>query len=184
MIGGSWAICRSIPVLMRQTVIVIMPFERGTGSPRPALCGDGPASFQSLSNLGRIEDAYVAAKSQKAALEAWGARSNLFASGMAEIVTDPELTREALAHPGKVIRAPRGTPAQHLATAGDARLRPAKSGRKGQDGNSVAPSLVRATPKPKPSRSRLDNATHALEEQRRQFADALSCPPSAPMAQI
>jgi hypothetical protein len=31
-----------------------MPFERGTGSPRPALCGDRPASFQSLSNLGRI----------------------------------------------------------------------------------------------------------------------------------
>ncbi len=121
-----------------------------------------------------FEDAYVAAKSQKAALEAWGARSNLFASGMAEIVTDPQLTGAALAHPGKVIRAPRRTPAQYLAAADASRPRPAKSRRKGQDGNSVAPSLAQAKPKPKPSRSRLDNATHALEEQRRQFADALS----------
>ncbi|KAK0344617.1 hypothetical protein LTR94_013951 [Friedmanniomyces endolithicus] len=62
-----------------------------------------------------FEDAYVAAKSQKAALEAWGARSNLFASGMAEIVTDPQLTKGACTarqgHPGAsrhASAAPRG----------------------------------------------------------------------------
>ena len=35
-----------------------------------------------------FHDAYVAAPSQKAALEAWGADSNIFAQGIAEQVTD------------------------------------------------------------------------------------------------
>ena len=38
-----------------------------------------------------FHDAYVAAPSQKAALEAWGAEGNLFAQGIAEQVIDPEL---------------------------------------------------------------------------------------------
>jgi predicted nucleic acid-binding Zn-ribbon protein len=35
-----------------------------------------------------FHDAYVAAPSQKAALEAWGADSNIFAQGIAEQVTE------------------------------------------------------------------------------------------------
>src|SRR5690349_23365485 len=62
-----------------------------------------------------FHDAYVAAPSQKAALEAWGADSNLFAPGSAELVEDPELTREPLAQPGQVIRRLRGTLAEHVA---------------------------------------------------------------------
>ncbi len=50
-----------------------------------------------------FHDAYVAAPSQKAALEAWGADGNLFAQGIAEQVTDPELMEEPLASPGKVL---------------------------------------------------------------------------------
>ncbi|NKJ02051.1 hypothetical protein [Novosphingobium sp. SG707] len=67
-----------------------------------------------------FEDTYIAAPSQKAALEAWGARRNLFAQGVAELVTDPELAKAALARPGQVLRVPRGTTAEHLA-AGERR---------------------------------------------------------------
>lgn len=51
-----------------------------------------------------FHDAYVAAPSQKAALAAWGADSNLFAQGIAEQVTDPELMAGALERPGEVVR--------------------------------------------------------------------------------
>ncbi|MDB5673064.1 MAG: hypothetical protein JWM65_46, partial [Sphingomonas bacterium] len=62
-----------------------------------------------------FHDAYVAAPSQKAALEAWGSDANLFARGMAEIVTDPALTSEPLASPGKVVRRLRGSADDHFA---------------------------------------------------------------------
>ena len=50
-----------------------------------------------------FHDAYVAAPSQKAALEAWGTDKNLFARGVAEQVTDPKLTAEPLAAPGTLM---------------------------------------------------------------------------------
>jgi len=53
-------------------------------------------------------DAYIAAPSRMAALAAWGAKGDLFAREAAEEVTDPSLTAEPLAHPGEVIRKPRG----------------------------------------------------------------------------
>lgn len=62
-----------------------------------------------------FHDAYVAAPSRKAALEAWGSDADLFARGIAEVVTDEELSREPLANPGKVIRRSRGTAAEQLA---------------------------------------------------------------------
>jgi len=39
-----------------------------------------------------FHDAYVAAPSQKAALEAWGTDTNLFEAGAAELDTEPKLT--------------------------------------------------------------------------------------------
>lgn len=62
-----------------------------------------------------FHDAYVAVPSQKAALEIWGAGKDLFSSGAAERVEDPELIRRPLANPGKVIRKLRGTLAEHMA---------------------------------------------------------------------
>jgi hypothetical protein len=62
-----------------------------------------------------FHDAYVAAPSQKAALEAWGADSNIFAQGIAEQVTDPKLMEEPLSLPGEVIRRVRGSHEEHLA---------------------------------------------------------------------
>lgn len=62
-----------------------------------------------------FHDAYVAAPSQKAALEAWGAQTDLFSNGSAEVVTDPELTKAPLDRPGTVVKVPRGTKRHHLA---------------------------------------------------------------------
>ncbi len=66
-----------------------------------------------------FHDVLVAAPSQKAALEAWGADSNLFARGIAELVTDPKLMAEPLERPGEVVKIPRGTKREHLAALKD-----------------------------------------------------------------
>src|SRR5919106_3372766 len=62
-----------------------------------------------------FHDAYVAAPSQRAALEAWGAEANIFAQGIAEQVTDPKLMEEPLARPGEVIKRLRGSAEEHVA---------------------------------------------------------------------
>ena len=106
-----------------------------------------------------FHDAYVAAPSQKAALEAWGADSNIFAQGIAEQVTDPKLMEEPLANPGKVIKRVRGSADEHFAEldrAAPKKKAEKKSGR-----------VVELKPKkagPKPSRSALDAAEGALEK--------------------
>ena len=53
-----------------------------------------------------FDDMIVAAASQKAALEAWGAGAHLFAQGFAE---DPVLVKAALGQPGIVLRRQFGT---------------------------------------------------------------------------
>lgn len=97
-----------------------------------------------------FHDAYVAASSRKAALQAWGADRDLFARGVAEEVTDPALTAAPLAQPGAVIRVSRGSAAEQLAAlpAAKAETR-AKTTRE---------------PKPKPSRADLDAAEQAMAE--------------------
>ena len=112
-----------------------------------------------------FNDAYVAAPSQKAALAAWGADVDLFARGIAEVVTDPALTAEPLANPGKVLTVSRGDLAAHLKAlekqspparrAGSApvRMSPAKPTKPRKE-------LKRAAPK----RDRLDAAEKALED--------------------
>ena len=101
-----------------------------------------------------FHDAYVAAPSQKAALEAWGSDANLFARGVAEQVDDPALTKEPLAHPGKVIRRLRGTAAEQLAA-----LPPDDPG---EPKRKAKPKKPAAKPKPRPGRGALDAAEQAL----------------------
>jgi hypothetical protein len=97
-----------------------------------------------------FHDAYVAAPSRKAALEAWGSDKDLFARGMAEEVTEPALTREPLEHPGEVIRLSRGDLASQLKALGrrpkTKEAKPAKA----------------TKPKPQPKRDKLDAAEAAL----------------------
>ena len=97
-----------------------------------------------------FHDAYVAAPSMKAALEAWGASRNLFASGAAEPVTDDALAAPALAQPGVVLKVLRGTPAEQIAALGKPR----------QPQRAVA---VRRKQAPRPSRTGLDEAEAALD---------------------
>ena len=112
-----------------------------------------------------FHDAYVAAPSQKAALEAWGSDANLFARGMAELVTDPALTAEPLAQPGKVIKRPRGSVADHLAAL------PAEAPARSRT-SAPAKRVSRAKPKPRPDRKPLAQAEEALAElQERQAAE-------------
>jgi hypothetical protein len=98
-----------------------------------------------------FHDAYVAAPSQKAALEAWGSSGNLFTQGAAEIVTDPKLIGEALARPGEVVRKLRGSEAEQIRAVG--KLKTTK-----------AETTAKAPPKGrKPSRAGVDKAEKAVE---------------------
>jgi colicin import membrane protein len=54
-------------------------------------------------------DTVVAAPSQKAALEAWGAGAHEFSAGFAEVTSDPDAVTCASAHPGIVLKRPFGT---------------------------------------------------------------------------
>lgn len=117
-----------------------------------------------------FHDAYVAAPSRKAALEAWGADANIFAQGIAEEVTDPGLMEEPLARPGEVIRRLRGSAEEHQAALG-------REVRK-QDRPSPRPSPAvrereKPRPKPKPSRTELDEAEEALEKAEKKQRKAL-----------
>ena len=59
-------------------------------------------------SLGFFDQA-IAAPSMKAALEAWGADSNLFHQGAAKETTDPDVVPAAMARPGVVLRRPVGS---------------------------------------------------------------------------
>ena len=54
-------------------------------------------------------DLAIAAPSMKAALEAWGANSNLFHQGAAKESVDPDIVAAAMAKPGVVLRCPVGS---------------------------------------------------------------------------
>ena len=110
-----------------------------------------------------FHDAYVAAPSRKAALEAWGTDADLFARGVAEDVTDPALTKAPLASPGEVIRLSRGDLAAQLKALGP---KPAQA-KEERD----KPARKPARPKPPPKRDNLDAAEAAFSEAQRRHAE-------------
>jgi colicin import membrane protein len=57
-------------------------------------------------------DLAIAAPSMKAALEAWGAGSNLFHQGIANETDDPHVVAATMAKPGVVLRRPAGSSGQ------------------------------------------------------------------------
>ena len=135
-----------------------------------------------------FHDAYVAATSQKAALQAWGADVDLFARGAASLVTDASLAKDALASPGTVIRRLRGTEAEHLAAAEQSAPPPKKRGRttartrrddtKSEPQPKPKPATAKRTKaSPRPSRKALDDAEAALaaaEDQHREAQRVLA----------
>jgi hypothetical protein len=54
-------------------------------------------------------DLAIAAPSMKAALEAWGAGSNLFHQGVAKETDDPDVVAETMSKPGVVLKRPAGS---------------------------------------------------------------------------
>ncbi len=103
-----------------------------------------------------FHDAYVAAPSQKAAAQAWGADPSVFARGEAETVTDPELMAEPLSRPGEVVKRLRGTAAEQIAALGEAQeAAPKRPG---------ARPKAATKPKPRPSRASVDEAEQAVAE--------------------
>lgn len=112
-----------------------------------------------------FHDAYVAASSQKAALKAWGTDTNLFARGAAEQVTQADLVREPLAHPGAVIKRPRGSEAEHLASIAKSRQPRARKEPLGKTPNATKPHAALRVPRP--SRNALNAAEEAVVRQAR-----------------
>lgn len=135
-----------------------------------------------------FHDAYVAAPSQKAALKAWGSDADLFARGIAEVVTDEALTREPLERPGEVIKRARGTAAEHMAslprTSGKGKSSAGKTDQWDDDPTHPTKRTARTSrsrraaakpepspkpkpkpkPKPRPSREKLEQAEHTLAD--------------------
>jgi hypothetical protein len=114
-----------------------------------------------------FHDAYVAAPSQKAAVEAWGSDKDVFARGQAELVADPALTEEPLARPGTVIKRLRASAAEQVAAL-DREASPAtrRRSRPSAEPEPKPKAKLKPPPKPKPrpSRARLDSAEQALAE--------------------
>ncbi|HEY9554582.1 hypothetical protein [Allosphingosinicella sp.] len=118
-----------------------------------------------------FHDAYVAAPTQKAAIEAWGSDKDVFQRKQAELVTDPELTKAPLESPGKVIKRLRGTAAEQIAALGETKKPAARKGAKAELEEGAAARSTRKVkakpppkPTPRPSRARLDEAEQALAE--------------------
>ena len=110
-----------------------------------------------------FHDAYVAAPSRKAALEAWGSTADLFARGVAEEVTDPALTKAPLASPGEVIRLSRGDLAAQLKAL--PKQKPAKDTQEPKEA-----ARKPAKPKPPPRRDKVDAAEAAYDAAERRHA--------------
>jgi hypothetical protein len=107
-----------------------------------------------------FHDAFVAAPSQKAALEAWGSESNLFAQGVAELVTDPALMKEPLARPGEVVRRLRGSADEQIEA-----LSKTDGPKKKEGGSRIKSGMTNKAKKgPRPSRAAVDKAEQALEQ--------------------
>ena len=121
-----------------------------------------------------FHDAYVAAASQKAALEAWGADANLFAQGIAEQVTDEKLIEEPLSRPGEVVKRLRGSQEEHLAAADSQRLPKKEDRSESKSGTTEPKSKSKAKPKPRPSRDALDEAEEALEKAEKKQRKAIA----------
>ena len=104
-------------------------------------------------------DTVVAAPSRKAALEAWGARQDLFGEGLASVTDDPAAETAALAHPGVVLRrAPGSKGGFEQAPA----LPDPPEGSRPKSAAKPAARPARSTPAP--DRRPLDRAQAALEK--------------------
>ena len=116
-----------------------------------------------------FHESIVAARSQKAALDAWGTRQDLFGEGLASVLDDPKAAAAALAQPGVVLRRPAGSKGafEGADSAALPKLPKAPAKSKG--------AVTKTKPKPAPpDRSRLDAAEAALREGQSRQEEALA----------
>ncbi|MBR0900252.1 cell envelope biogenesis protein TolA [Bradyrhizobium tropiciagri] len=117
-------------------------------------------------------DLAIAAPSMKAALEAWGADSNLFHQGAANETDDPDVIAATMAKPGVVLRRPVGSDgpfsehAELPTNLGDGK--PAKAARKSKGSKAKKPSS-RPVDKAAERKAALD---YEREERRRELERA------------
>lgn len=71
--------------------------------------GSMPRKLKTYQTSLGFYDLAISAPSMKAALEAWGAGSNLFHQGAAKETDDPDVVAATMAHPGVVLRRPAGS---------------------------------------------------------------------------
>jgi hypothetical protein len=110
-------------------------------------------------------DTVVAAPSRTAALRAWGVHQDLFASGDAQVATDPKVMKTALAHPATLLRRPVGSNEPFtLEPAGLPNI-PDAPKKRGAKAKKAKPRAKSAPPaRPEPDRSELDAAEAALRD--------------------
>jgi len=114
-----------------------------------------------------FHDAYVAAPSQKAAIEAWGSDKDAFARGRAELVDDPALMQAPLAAPGTIVKRLRGTAEEQIAALGEMPAR-----KVGAEKAEMPKPKREPKPVPRPSRAALDEAEQALATAETEQAEA------------
>ena len=129
-------------------------------SPSPSGTREGRRTLKVFRTPIGFHDAFVAAPSQKAALEAWGSDSNLFAAGVAEVVTDPALMKEPLARPGEVVRRLRGSADEQIEALGANK----KKANRPTPGPSRQREGKKQPKRPRPSRAAVEKAEQALEK--------------------
>src|ERR1700744_3287395 len=115
-----------------------------------------------LTSLGFFEQA-IAAPSMKAALEAWGADSNLFHQGAAKQSTDPEIVAATMKKPGVVLKRPVGSDGPFSEHA----ELPKNLGESGRTKHAPAPSARKAKKPPtKSDKAAARKAAQAYERER------------------
>ena len=124
-------------------------------------------------------DQAIAAPSMKAALEAWGASSNLFHQGVAKETDDPDIVAATMAKPGIVLRRPVGSDGPFSESAelptdlGEEEARPQRRSERKPKTKSAKRSAISTT---KPSRKIDDQAARKAaaafeKEERRREAE-------------
>lgn len=107
-----------------------------------------------------FHDSVVAARSQAAALEAWGTRQNLFAEGRATVSDDPDGIAAALAHPEVPLRRAVGSQDPFSLEPGLPAV--PDSPKRQKPDLKVVKAAVAPVAKPPPDRSALSAAEQAL----------------------
>ncbi|PDT89170.1 cell envelope biogenesis protein TolA [Bradyrhizobium sp. Y36] len=125
-------------------------------------------------SLGFFDQA-VAAPSMKAALEAWGASSNLFHQGAATETDDPDIVAATLKKPGVVLRRPVGSNGPFTESAElPTDLGEGESKARGKTRSKIRPAKAAKTPSGKTDAQAARKAAAAFEkeERRREAARA------------